>query len=689
MNNGATGVSPVPPGGDARLSTNRLGKGVLLKRFKDKQVDRDWLNTNFPCMMACPAHTNAGRYVALIAEGRFEEAYKFARDPNPLASICGRVCAHPCETACRRGDIDRPIAIRALKRFLTERHGPESKHPVDINAGRGQNRLPFKVAVVGGGPVGLSAAHDLALMGYSVTIFEAAPVAGGMLYLGIPEYRLPRDVVEAQVREILATGDITLKLNQAAGRDFTVSDLRHQGFDAVLVAVGAHRSRDLTIPGVDLDGVYKGIDFLLNVNLGYKFTIGKKVIVIGGGNVAMDVARSAAREVVRQHVAGVEDLEPSLESVSAVATKEMVDVSLSALRLGAQEVHLVCLEKREEMPAALEEIEEAETEGIVMHPGLGPKRMIGKDGKVVALETLKTKWVFDQNRRFNPAFYEGSETQLDCDTIIMAVGQAPNLDFLKPEDGVELSPRGLIAVNPQTLMTSASGIFAGGDCVFGPRLIIDSVADGKRAAVGIDEFLRGEKHPEPIVEVEVFKRHSMPLELLDLVRPPIPMLPVERRTGVTEVEVGYDARSAMEEAQRCLHCWVNTVFEGVPEDGSMCILCGGCVDVCPENCLQLVSLDRIQFEPETVQQIREHQELFGVEFDEVAADELGIVTGSAMLKDETRCIRCGLCAARCPVGTITMESYSLVSAERTGLISVESIDGPLRPKSPVMAGGPR
>ncbi len=658
----------------------------MLKRYKDKKVDRDWLNTNFPCMMACPAHTNAGRYVALIAEGRFEEAYKFARDPNPLASICGRVCAHPCETACRRGEIDRPIAIRALKRFLTERHGPESKHPVDVNAGRGQNKLPFKVAVVGGGPVGLAAAHDLALMGYSVTIFEAAPVAGGMLYLGIPEYRLPRDVVEAQVREILDTGDITLKLNQAAGRDFMISDLRRQGFDAVLIAVGAHRSRDLAIPGVDLDGVYKGIDFLLNVNLGYKFTIGKKVIVIGGGNVAMDVARSAAREVVRQHAGGVEDLEPSQENVAAVATREMVDISLSALRMGAREVNLVCLEKREEMPAALEEIEEAETEGIIMHPGLGPKRMIGKDGRVVALEALKTKWVFDQNKRFNPAFYEGSETQLECDTIIMAIGQAPKLDFLKAEDGVELSPRGLIAVNPQTLMTSAAGVFAGGDCVFGPRLIIDSVADGKRAAVGIDEFLRGQKHPEPVVEVEILKRHHMPLELLDLARPPIPMLPLERRTGVTEVEIGYDAASAMEEAQRCLHCWVNTVFEGSPEDGSMCILCGGCVDVCPENCLQLVSLDRIQFEPEAVQQIRDHQELFGVELDEVKADELGVISGSAMLKDETRCIRCGLCAARCPVGTITMESYNLVPAEATGLISIETLDGFFRPKAPAPVG---
>src|ERR1700739_2502886 len=314
----------------------------MLKRFKNKMVDRDGLTSNFPCMMSCPAHTNAGRYVGLIAQGRFEEAYKFARDPNPLASICGRVCAHPCETACRRGEIDKPISIRALKRFLTVSYGPASKHPVDVNGGRQQPKLAYRVAVVGGGPVGLSAAHDLALMGYSVTIFEAAPVAGGMLYLGIPEYRLPRNVVEAQVREILETGDITLKLTHAAGRDFTISDLRRQGFDAVLIAIGAHRSRDLTIPGVDLDGVHKGIDFLLNVNLGYKFTSWKKLIVLGGGNVAMAVARSAAREVLRQHSDQVESHEPAKENMDAVAAREMMDVSLSALRLGAKEVHLVC-----------------------------------------------------------------------------------------------------------------------------------------------------------------------------------------------------------------------------------------------------------------------------------------------------------------------------------------------------------
>jgi NADPH-dependent glutamate synthase beta subunit-like oxidoreductase/NAD-dependent dihydropyrimidine dehydrogenase PreA subunit len=645
----------------------------MQKRFLDKKVDRDWLNTNFPCMMACPAHTNAGRYVSLIAEGRFEEAYRYAREPNPLASICGRVCAHPCETACRRGDIDKPIAIRALKRFLTERYGPESRHPIAMP--RPAEQLPFKVAIVGGGPVGLSAAHDLALMGYAVTIFEAAPVAGGMLYLGIPEYRLPRNVVEAQVREILETGDITLRLNQAAGRDFTIGELRRQGFDAVLIAVGAHRSRDLSIPGVDLDGVHRGIDFLLNVNLGYKFTIGKNVVVIGGGNVAMDVARSAAREVLREHGAG-EEVAPSDENVMAVATHEMVDISLSALRMGAREVHLVCLERRNEMPAALEEIEEAETEGIMIHAGLGPKRVVGLDGRVAALETLDTKSVFDANGRFNPTLYEGSEKQLACDTIIMAIGQAPNLDFLRPEDGVQISPRGLIAVNRENLMTSAAGVFAGGDCVFGPRLIIDSVGDGKRAAIGIDELLRGQKHPEPEIEVEILNRHRMFEDFMKLDRPPVPMLPIDRRTGVTEVEIGFDEQSAMEEARRCLRCWINTVFEGSEEDGTQCILCGGCVDVCPEDCLKLVPLAQVEFEPRTLDALRQNPQLYGLELDDVAAEEAGVITGTAMIKDESRCIRCGLCALRCPVNTISMEAYRLASTERTGLVAIQTFDVP-------------
>jgi NADPH-dependent glutamate synthase beta subunit-like oxidoreductase/ferredoxin len=651
----------------------------MLNRIRNKKVDEDWLHTNFPCMMACPAHTNAGRYVGLIAEGRFEEAYRFARDPNPLASICGRVCAHPCETACRRGEIDQPISIRGLKRFLTERYGPESRHPIDVRPEHIE-KLPYKVAIVGAGPVGLSAAHDLALMGYKVTLFDSAPVAGGMLYLGIPEYRLPRSVVEAQVREIIETGDIELKLNCAAGRDFNIGELRSQGFDAVLIAVGAHRSRDLSIPGVDLDGVHRGIEFLLNVNLGYKFTIGKKVIVIGGGNVAMDVARSAAREVLRQHESPDEVI-PSADNVSAVATHEMVDISLSALRMGAREVNLVCLEQRHEMPAALEEIEEAETEGIIMNPGFGPKQILGRNGRVTGLECLKTKYVFDANRRFNPAFFDNSETRFDCDTVILSIGQAPNLEFLNPADGVQVTPRGLVQVNRESLMTTADGVFAGGDCVFGPRLIIDSVGDGKRAAVGIDEYLRGHKHPEPIIEVEVLDRHQMLENFIEIVRQPIPMLPLDRRTGMTEVEVGFDEETAMREAQRCLKCWINTVFEGNAADGSECVLCGGCVDVCPEDCIQLVALERVEFEAGTLDELRLNPDLFQVELTDISPDELGSISGSAMLKDETRCIRCGLCAMRCPAGTITMEAFMTVAAEPTGLIPIQAI-GPVPKPAP-------
>ena len=296
----------------------------------------------------------------------------------------------------------------------------------------------------------------------------------------------------------------------------------------------------------------------------------------------------------------------------------------------------------------------------------------------MALECLKTKYVFDENRRFNPAFYENSETQIECDTVIMAIGQTTKLDFLRPDDGVEVSQRGLIAVNPHSLMTSAPGIFAGGDCVFGPRLIIDSVGDGKRAAMGIDEFLRGTQHPEPVIEVTDLKRHTMPLEFMDIVRQPVPMLSLDRRTGMTEVEEGYDEQSAMIEAQRCLHCWVNTIFEGYADDASICILCGGCVDVCPENCLELVGLSRVEFAADTIAHLSANQDLYEAELPDIAVAELTEGVGSVMLKDETRCIRCGLCAARCPVNTISMESYNLLSAEATGLISVEAIDARMR-----------
>ena len=634
---------------------------------RTKLVDLGWLESNFPCMQACPVHTQAGRYVALIAEGRYEEAYRYARVPNPFASICGRVCGHPCEPACRRGQLDSPISIRALKRFVTERHGPESRNPVDVFPERPQVTRPEKIAIIGSGPAGMSAAHDLALLGYPVTVFEAAAVPGGMMHLGIPEYRLPRDVLQAQIREILDLGP-ELRLNSRLGRDFSFEDLRHQGYKAVLLAFGLHRSRDLNLPGHELDGVVKGIDFLLNVNLGYRFSIGKQVVVIGGGNVAIDVARSAMREQQQKlmtDIAGVVLPNELTSSEQDVAMKEFMDVSRQALRMGAREVHLVCLESRAEMPASEEEIEEGLLEGIRMHPSLGPKQFVGKDGKLTGLEVLRCTSVFDTQHRFSPTFAEGSESVIPCDTVILAIGQASDISFLKPGDGIATTRQGTLKIDPATLMTTAPGIFAAGDLAFGPRLIINAVADGKKAAEEIDKFIRGPewKPKNQFVQITVLDHHKMAEQYDEYSRLRVPAIPLERRTGVAEVEMGFTEEQARREASRCLECWINTIFEGNEADGTECILCGGCVDVCPENCLQLVPLSQFAISEETREQLAATSDSRRLELLHLSPEELTSVEGSVMVKDETICIRCGLCAERCPVKTITMEAFEVFDRE--------------------------
>jgi len=626
-------------------------------------------------MQACPVHTQAGRYVSLIAEGRYEEAYRYARVPNPFASICGRVCGHPCEPACRRGQFDKPISIRALKRFVTERHGPESRNSIDVFAGTPRPVRPEKIAIIGSGPAGMSAAHDLALLGYPVTVFEAAPVPGGMMHLGIPEYRLPRDVLQAQIREILDLGP-ELRLNTRLGRDFSLEDLRRQGYKAVLLAFGLHRSRDLNLPGHELDGVVKGIDFLLNVNLGYRFSIGKQVVVIGGGNVAIDVARSAMRE--QQKLAADADtagLPNELTSSEIdVAMKEFMDVSRQALRMGAREVHLVCLESRQEMPASEEEIEEGLVEGIRIHPSLGPKQFVGQNGKVTGLEVIRCTSVLDAQRRFSPTFATGTETIIPCDTIILAIGQASDLSFLKPADGLETTRQGTLKIDPATLMTTAPGIFAAGDIAFGPRLIINAVADGKKAAEEIDKFIRGsEWKPKPqYVQITVLDHHKMAGRYDEYSRLAVPVIPLERRTGIAEVETGFTEEQARREASRCLQCWINTIFEGTEANGSECILCGGCVDVCPENCLQLVPLSQFEFSDDTTQQLSVTSDSRANELLHLSPEELRTAPGSVMVKDETICIRCGLCAERCPVHTITMEAFEVFDRD-SNLVQIEEI----------------
>ncbi len=627
-------------------------------------------------MQACPVHTQAGRYVTLIAQGRYEEAYRYAREPNPFASICGRACGHPCETDCRRGKFDAPISIRALKRFLTERYGPESPNPINVFSEKPRITRAEKVAIIGSGPAGLSAAHDLALLGYPVTVFEASQVPGGMLHLGIPEYRLPRDILQAQIREILDLGP-ELRLNARLGRDFSLSDLREQGFKAVLLALGLHRSRDLNVPGHELDGVVKGIDFLLNVNLGYRFSIGKQVVVIGGGNVAIDVARSALRQ---QQRLTLEVLSSSLlpDSLTAselnVAMKELMDVSRAALRMGARKVHLVCLESREEMPAFEEEIEEGRREGLEIHPSLGPKRFTDTNGKVTGVETIRCRSVFDAQHRFNPTFEEGTEAVIPCDTVILAIGQASDLSFLAPADGIETTRQGTIKIDPGTLMSTAPGIFAAGDIAFGPRLIISAVADGKKAAEEIDRYLRGpEWKPKPrYVQITLLDHHQMAEGFDEYSRLAVPTIPLERRTGMTEVETGYTEEQAQREASRCLQCWINTIFEGNEAEGTECILCGGCVEVCPENCLKLVPLSQLQFSEETKARLQAEAAFHQGTLQHLEADDLPATEGSVMVKDETICIRCGLCAERCPVHTITMEAFEVFDRD-PDLIPVEKI----------------
>jgi len=643
---------------------------------RTKLVDLDWLESNFPCMQACPVHTQAGRYVSLIAEGKYEDAYRYARMPNPFASICGRVCGHPCEPACRRGEFDLPISIRALKRFVTERHGPESRKPIDVFFNKSRPNNAEKVAVIGSGPAGMSAAHDLALLGYPVTVFEAAAVPGGMMHLGIPEYRLPRDVLQAQIREILDLGP-QLKLNTRLGRDFSLEDLRRQGYMAVLMAFGLHRSRDLNLPGHELDGVVKGIDFLLNVNLGYRFEVGKKVVVIGGGNVAIDVARSAMREQQQKLVTDMASVVLPNELTSSemdVAMKEFMDVSRAALRMGAREVQLVCLESRAEMPAAEEEIEEGVLEGMKLYPSLGPKQFMGANGRLTGLEVTRCLSVFDENKRFNPKFEAGTEFVIPCDTVILAIGQSSDVSFLTPADGVETTRQGTLKIDPDTLMTTAPGIFAAGDIAFGPRLIINAVADGKKAAVEIDKYLRGPewKPKSRYVQVTVLDHHEMAEHYDEYSRLNVPVLPIDRRTGVAEVETGYTEAQARSEASRCLRCWINTIFEGTEATGTECILCGGCVDVCPENCLSLVPLKNFAFTNEDKERLRKEQELRSIDLQHVAPEELDQLEGSVMVKDETICIRCGLCAERCPAHTISMEAFEVFD-EDPSFIPVEEI----------------
>jgi NADPH-dependent glutamate synthase beta subunit-like oxidoreductase len=622
--------------------------------------DLSYYQQTISCQFACPVRTDARAYVNAIAKGEYEQAYLIARETNPFASTCGWVCGAPCEAACRRGNLDAPIAIRALKRFVNDRYGVYmgeegfSTQPpawpgyvetgkgfdlgnTNISTGRkslastsGWKKTGKRVAIVGSGPAGLSCAHDLALLGHDVVIFEAASVPGGMLRLGIPEYRLARELIDMEIKSILDLGP-EIRFNQALGKDFSLADLRNE-FDAVFLGIGTYRSRNLNIEGEELDGVLRAVDFLINVNLsGYNLDLGKRILVIGGGNVAMDVARTAARLGKPAQSGG--DLETAL------------DVARAARRLGmTQEVHCLVVEDRHEMLADSFEIREAEEEGIIIHTHVAPKRIIGKDGKATGIETLDVAKAFDENGRFNPQLIENTEKVWECDSVIVSIGQTGEFEWIRSSDGLETFQNGTLKLNPETLMTTAEGVFTGGDIAFGPRLIINAVADGQRAARGIHAYMQNawsthhhKGYFTPITKKDYPSVRPMG-NYLRLSRQQPEVLPIDRRIGVAKVEIGYREKVAQEQASRCLLCTLNPIF-----DGDLCILCNGCVDVCPTDCLKLVPVSAIAGDNQVATVIEK--------------STAGWKNSSAMLLDPTRCIRCGLCAERCPTEAVVMESF--------------------------------
>jgi formate dehydrogenase beta subunit len=646
------------------LDEREAGWNPYSTAVPDTQFWKDMI----PCQAACPIHTDAGRYVQLIAEGDFKKSYLTARSSNPFVSVCARVCAAPCENRCRRGKIDKPVAIRALKHFVSEKYGveslePDSQNPLFDGQTEPGNKvlwhLPLlaparkdmangeKVAVIGGGPAGLSCAHDLGLMGYKVTVFEAAAAAGGVLVLGIPEFRLPRQLIEKEIGKILDLG-VELKLNTPLHAGFGLRELKEMGFKAVFFSVGASRGRDLNVEGSDLIGVVKALDFLQASNGGERVNPGGRVVVIGGGFTAFDATRSALRAALGDTPKEAAlDAQEEAEGIMETA----LEAAETAVRFGARDVRMICLESFDEMPAlrtaqGKEEFEEAESEGITFITQRGPKRFLGENGHLRAVELIGVKRTYDETGRFSPIYDPELTEVVETDSAILAIGQRCDLSFLRPEDGVELTPQGTIRINPKTLATSAPGIYAGGDVAFGPRNLVDAISNGKRAALSIDDYFRGpEVNPEFILSVTKIptRTYSMAADYEKEARLPPPSVPLDRRTGISMVELSFSESEAKAQASRCLYCHIQTIY-----DPEKCVLCNRCVDICPENCLKLVPLDQLELDPGMETMLLESAGLEG------AAPELL----SAMIKDDEKCIRCGLCAIRCPTDAMTMEFFS-------------------------------
>ncbi|MBM3705358.1 MAG: FAD-dependent oxidoreductase, partial [Actinobacteria bacterium] len=665
-----------------------------------------------PCRNGCPAGCNNQAYIALISQGKFREAIEVIRERITIPAICGRICNSPCEDVCNRKSVDEALAIRALKRFAIDYEIKGwGNGDGDDSGGNGSEKkkeeappkLNKKVAIIGSGPAGLTVAYDLAKLGYSPVIFEAASVAGGMLRMGIPKFRLPPEIIDYEIEKIKEAG-VEILTNTPIGPDLTLNNLFERGYEAIYIAIGTHKSRVLNIEGEHLEGVMHGVGFLHTIKVGREVDFKDKIVaVIGGGNVALDSVRTALRlgareafiiyrrsrnelliskeelrEAREEHVRiydllaparilgdvegkvigiecspmklgepdasgrpspiidetkdkviikadiaipaigqfpdfaslgidtvdfrepetrthprwhilplkgaeleGVHGFTDFLRAVSLGQKVEVgnrvivvgggnvaLDVARTALRLGGKQVYVVCLEKKDEMPAYKNEIIEAEEEGIIIVPASGPKRILGGNGKAERLEIIECVSVFDEEGRFNPSFRDGTESTIDCDTIIVAVGQLVDYSLLKAADGVLVTDRGLLKVDKITFETNVPGIFAGGDVVGGPGFAVDAIAHGHEAAVSIDRYLRGANLKEGRKKTERDTAGLPERKVTEKFRVSMPKLPAEERIGgFEEIELGYSIEQAIEEAKRCLSC-------------GGCCECLECVDAC-------------------------------------------------------------------------------------------------------------
>lgn len=538
-----------------------------------------------PCQMACPAGIDVPTYLALIARGKDARAIEVIRRDNPFPWVCGLVCTRPCEMMCVRARIDTPISIKFLKAFAAER-------AMSDRAYKNPEKKPFngkKVCVVGAGPGGLSAAYYLALMGYKVRVIEALPIPGGMLMVGIPRYRLPREVIDREVAMIEDLG-VEISYNTRFGKDITFEGLKKEGYDAFFIAIGTHKSWRLGIKGEkEFSGVFDAVAFLKDVALGDHHAPGRHVVIVGGGNVAIDAARTS-------------------------------------LRLGAQKVTIAYRRSRNQMPADIEEVEQAEEEGIEFSFLTIPKEIKGENGVITGLDCIKAELIKKKGSdRLAPVPILGKDFTIRADAVIPAIGQYVDDQGMEAFDQMNWTRRGTIEVNHASMETTMPGVFAAGDAVSGPATVIEAIGGGKRAADAIDRYLNHIPQPRmPKIPV----RHTIepPVEMsagrkMTLKRPEMAMLNVDRRrTTFQQAELGYDEESVRREAGRCLRC-------------DICRRCGKCVEICRDkmgiNALQLGYFD--------------FDELFETDFRATAE----------------RCITCGACAANC-------ENKAMVIEEKEG-----------------------